>query len=86
LKGELFSFSRLHVSASQSSHHQAACINKQYLRTITSVEQIFADGIPLRPNSKSYKIDCMASRFLRHFFEYTTATQQILLILYKHPT
>jgi len=33
----------------------------------------------------SYQIDCMTSRFLQHFFESTTATQQILLILYKHP-
>jgi len=35
----------------------------------------------------SYQIDCMTSRFLQHVIECTTAaTQQILLMLYKHTT
>jgi len=28
----------------------------------------------------------MTSRFFQHFLECTSATQQILLMLYKHPT
>jgi hypothetical protein len=34
----------------------------------------------------NYQIDCMTSRFFQHFSERTAATQQILLMLYKHPT